>query len=123
MDAKEELARAFECDSAGREEEAIPHYRRAIELGLEVEDLAPALLGLGSSLRNVGELEESVAVLSEAVARFPEHAALKVFLGYALWSAGRTAEAMRSVIDAVYVAPTADVVRYERAIRGYAAEL
>jgi tetratricopeptide (TPR) repeat protein len=87
------LRLAYDADSAGREEEAVGHYRRAFELGVPAGELAGASLGFGSTLRNVGELDESVRVLSEAVERFPEHRALRVFLAYSLWSAGRQADA------------------------------
>ena len=118
------LRLAFEADSAGREEEALAHYRRAFELGVPDEELAGASLGFGSTLRNVGNLDESVRVLGEAVERFPEHRALRVFLAYSLWSAGRQADAMRSLVAALYVgAPAGELVRYRRAIEGYADEL
>ena len=118
------LRRAFEADSAGREGEALGHYRRAFELGVPEDELAGASLGFGSTLRNVGSIDESVSVLSEAVERFPEHRALRVFLAYALWSAGRQADAMRSLVDALYVGdPAEELVRYRRAITGYADDL
>lgn len=119
-----ELRLAYEADSAGREEEALVHYRRAFELGVPDEELASASLGFGSTLRNVGSVGESVDVLSEAVERFPEHRALRVFLAYSLWSAGRHADAMRSLVEVLYVGePAPELERYRRAIRGYADDL
>ena len=119
-----ELQLAFEADSAGREEEAVVHYRRAFELGFPDEELAGASLGFGSTLRNVGELDESVRVLSEAIEHFPEHRALRVFLAYSLWSAGRQADAMRTLVAALYVGgPAPELERYRRAITGYADDL
>jgi tetratricopeptide (TPR) repeat protein len=118
------LRLAYAADSAGREEEALGHYRRAFELGIPDEELAPALLGFGSTLRNVGNVGESVGVLSGAVERFPEHRALRVFLAYALWSAGREADAMRALVEALYVGePAAELERYRRAITRYADDL
>ena len=43
------------------------------------------MLGFGSTLRNVGELEESEKVLREAVTRYPDDAALRVFLALTRW--------------------------------------
>ena len=43
------LRLAFEADSAGREEEALAHYRRAFELGVPDDQLAGASLGFGST--------------------------------------------------------------------------
>ena len=124
MDGREELERAYACDSAGDEHEAVGHYRRAFELGVPDDELPSALLGFGSTLRNVGEVEESVRVLRDAVERYPEHAALRVFLAYALWSDHRGADAVRALVDALYAGePPAELRRYERAIRGYAHEL
>jgi tetratricopeptide (TPR) repeat protein len=118
------LRLAYEADSAGREEEALGHYRRAFELGVPGEELAGASLGFGSTLRNVGRLDESVRVLSGAVERFPEHRALRVFLAYSLWSAGRQADALRSLVGALYVGePAPELERYRRSIVGYADDL
>jgi len=118
------LRLAYEADSAGREEEAVAHYRRAFELGVPDEELVGASLGLGSTLRNVGEVGESVRTLSEAVERFPEHRALRVFLAFSLWSAGRQAEAMRALVAALYAGdPAPELERYRRSITGYANDL
>jgi tetratricopeptide (TPR) repeat protein len=122
--ARRELERAYAHDSAGREHEAVEHYRRAFELGVPEDELEGALVGFGSTLRNVGEVEESVRVLTDAVRRFPENTALRVFLAYALWSGDSRPDAMRALVDALYVGDTRpELARYERAIRGYAAEL
>ena len=50
-------------DRRGEEAEAIPFYRRALALGLDGENRKGALLGLGSSLRNVGQAAEAVELL------------------------------------------------------------
>ena len=122
--AADALRLAYEADTAGHEVEAVAHYRRAFELGVPDEELAGASLGFGSTLRNVGELDESVRVLSAAVERFPEHRALRVFLAYSLWSAGRQADAMRSLVEALYVGdPAPELERYRRSITGYADDL
>ena len=121
MDA---LRLAYEADSAGREDEALVRYRRAFELGVPDEELASASLGFGSTLRNVGSVGESVEVLSKAIDRFPKHRALRVFLAYSLWTGGRQADAMRSLVEALYVGePAPELERYRRAITGYADDL
>ncbi len=95
-----------------------------MELGLSGEDVPRWYVQFGSTLRNVGEIDESVRVLSDACERFPDHAALKVFRAYALWTAGRAGDAMRSLVDALYVGePRPELRRYERSIRGYANDL
>jgi tetratricopeptide (TPR) repeat protein len=122
--ARLEYDRAVECDRAGREEEAIPRYEAALRLGL-ADDLVPgAMVGLGSSLRNVGRADEAVELLGEACARFPDNAALSLFHALALAGAGRCEEAFASVFRlAATRIDAAEVVRYRRALDEYAAEL
>lgn len=115
MSGQEDLERAFDYDREGFEAEAIPHYEKAISAGLSGEQLEKALLGLGSSLRNVDRVEESVAVLEDACRRFPDHQALPVFLAFSLWSAGRQGEAL-----ALLARKLGEGSGYERAVREYA---
>jgi tetratricopeptide (TPR) repeat protein len=114
----EELEQAFAYDRDGFEAEAIPHYERAIAAGLSDELLAKAMLGLGSSLRNVDRNNDSVRVLEEAVERFPDDEALPIFLSFSLWSAGRRGEAL-ALLARRHGAGTG----YERAISEYAADI
>jgi Flp pilus assembly protein TadD len=116
-----ELAYAY--DFAGREEQAVAPYRRALELGLPEEMLPGHLLGLGSTLRNVGQVEESVRILRQAVARFPERADLRVFLALSLHSAGETTSALVTLLDLILASPGVDLHGYERAARYYTDEL
>ena len=118
MSGREELEQAFAYYRDGFEAEAIPHYERAIAAGLSGEDLEKALLGLGSSLRNVDRVAESVSVLEDACRRFPDHQALTVFLSFSLWSAGRGGEAL-----ALLARRLGEGSGYERAIREYAADI
>lgn len=122
--ARAEYERAAACDREGLEQEAIPHYEAALRLGLADELVPGAMLGLGSSLRNVGRFDEAVAVLDDACERFLEDAALSLFRALALASAGRCEEAFASVFRvAVTRIDAPEVVRYRRALDEYAAEL
>ncbi len=56
--------RASAFDSTGHEDQAIALYRQALELGLEGERRRRAVIQLASSLRNVGQAQESVALLT-----------------------------------------------------------
>jgi tetratricopeptide (TPR) repeat protein len=118
VSGREELEQAFAYDREGFEAEAIPHYERAIAAGLDDEQLAKAMLGLGSSLRNVDRFDESVTVLEDAVARFPGDQSLPVFLAFSLWSAGRANEAV-----ALLARRLGDGTGYERAIGEYADDI
>jgi hypothetical protein len=114
----EHLERAFELDSGGDEHGAVVEYERALEAGVPDDMLASALLGYGSTLRNVGRNDDSVRVLKDAVQRFPEHQALPVFLAFSLWTAGRRGEAL-----ALLARRLGDGSGYERSIGEYAGEI
>ncbi len=116
-----ELACAFDRD--GREEEAVAPYKRALELGLPEPHLQGLLLGLGSTLRNVGAYDEAVEFLTGAVARYPDYADLRIFLGFALHSAGDHAGALIALLDVILANPGIDLHGYERAVRYYTDEL
>ena len=55
--------RAGSFDSTGRSDLAVPLYRRALDGGLTGERRRRAVIQLASSLRNIDEAEESVALL------------------------------------------------------------
>ena len=104
-------------DRAGREAEAIPCYETALAEGLSDPERPRALLGLGSSLRNVGRHDDAVAVLRGAVADYPRHAALRFFLALALRSAGHEQEAFRTLGE--IVGDEAGLDGYDRAVAYY----
>jgi tetratricopeptide (TPR) repeat protein len=118
VNAQDELEQAFAYDRDGYEAEAIPHYEAAIAAGLPDELLVKAMLGLGSSLRNVDRNDESVRVLEDAVRRFPDDRALPVFLAFSLWTAGRRGEALALLAERL-----GEGTGYERAISEYAGEI
>lgn len=90
---------ACECDRNGLEAEAIPHYERALALGLPPTDRRGAMLGLGSSLRNVGRGDEAVRLLEGAVGEFPDYPALSCFLALAYHSTGRHRDAIVTLLE------------------------
>jgi tetratricopeptide (TPR) repeat protein len=86
-------------DVLGEEKQAIPYYQQAIKAGLEGDDLQECLICLGSSHRNVGNVDDAVAVLEKAVGQFPENNSGKVFLALAYYSDGREDDAMRLLLE------------------------
>jgi len=107
-------------DSAGREHEAIPLYRGALDKGLSADFLPQLYLQLASTLRNVGQLTESVTILEAACRQYPERPSLKLFLALALESAGRCHDALTTLFGlAIDHVDTADMKRYARSIKGY----
>jgi tetratricopeptide (TPR) repeat protein len=119
--ARAAVEEAFAHDRAGREADAIPCYERALDLGLPDGLRQQALLGLGSSLRNVRRHRDAVSVLEGAVAEYPEHGGLRFFLALARWSAGEEREAMR--VMGGLALDEADLRGYRRAAALYLDEL
>jgi tetratricopeptide (TPR) repeat protein len=119
--ARAAFERAAAHDRAGREAEAIPEYEDALRLGLPDPIRPQALVGLGSSLRNVRRHQEAVEVLSGAVEDYPEHAGLRFFLALAQWSGGRERDGFRTL--GAIVLDEADLRGYNRAAAFYLDEL
>jgi tetratricopeptide (TPR) repeat protein len=123
-EAEREYELGGEHDSAGRADEAVPHYERALALGLRAELVPGALLQLGSTLRNLDRNDEAIAVFDDAVARFPDHVALRLFRAFALATAGRDREALVDVLDLARTRIDApEVDRYRGSLERYTRDL
>ena len=115
---------AWTCDVLGRGTEALPYYEKAVALGLPANELAGALLGLGSTLRNLGQFERSAEVLRSGQAQFPDNREFDVFLALTLHDLGRHAESTKLLLTVI--ADTSEdpgLTAYQRAIRFYAGKL
>jgi tetratricopeptide (TPR) repeat protein len=111
-------------DSAGREAEAVVFYERAFAAGLDGDTLRKGLIQYGSTLRNLGRYEEAVTALSRARHTFPDSDSVRMFLALTLVSAGRGNEAVAELINlALDRLDGDDARRYQRSLRGYAAQL
>lgn len=88
-------------DVMGLEPEAIPYYRQAIEYGLEDEALTECMICLGSSQRLVGEFQDAVETLEEAVELYPMSESAKAFLALAYYSNEQYEEAMSLLLDLI----------------------
>ncbi|MFL5927728.1 MAG: tetratricopeptide repeat protein [Gaiellaceae bacterium] len=108
-------------DSTGHEDDAVRCYREALELGLDPPRRRRAAIQLASSLRNVGRIDESVALLrAERDAPSDElDDAVAAFLALALVDAGREREAASLALAAL----AKHLPRYERSLTNYAREL
>jgi tetratricopeptide (TPR) repeat protein len=106
-------------DSMGFETEACAEYERALERGLDDARHAQLAVQYGSTLRNLGRLDEAIAVLSAAPTHPSTGSAPRIVLALALHSAGRKDEALRVAIESQIEA----LPRYQRSMRNYAAEL
>lgn len=106
-------------DSMGFEAEAAAEYDRALELGLDPARHAQLAVQYGSTLRNLGRLDEAIAMLEAAPTHASTGSAPRVVLALALHSAGRKDEALRVALEA----QIETLPRYHRSMRNYAAAL
>jgi tetratricopeptide (TPR) repeat protein len=113
--------RASSLDSTGHSDLAVPLYRRALELGLADPRRRRAVIQLASSLRNLGEAEESVALLRAELDQPADELddAVRAFLALALVDTGREREAAGVALGAL--AP--HLPRYQRSLANYSREL
>jgi len=119
-----QLEAAIAHDHADREREAIGYYDAAYRLGVPASEKRAFYVGFGSTLRNVGRADESVAVLAQAVAEDPGYAPFHAFLALALFSSGHPREALAAMLGvALEVAKAGAFDRYERALGEYHREL
>lgn len=123
-DLRAQVAAVYACDRLGRERDAVRYYAQAWDLGGPTGDeRAGFLLGYGSTLRSVGRFDDALAILGQAVADYPEHAALRAFLALALHSAGHATLALATMLDAGLAAAPDAFAPYRRALADYAQEL
>lgn len=105
-------------DSTGHPDQAVALYREALAAGLEGLRRRQAVIQLASSLRNLGELAESVELLTAELAAGSDELddAVRGFLALALVDAGREREAVSLALGAL--AP--HLPRYQRSMANYA---
>jgi tetratricopeptide (TPR) repeat protein len=115
---------AWVHDAMGQEGAAVPYYERAVQLGLAGDNLRGALLGLGSTLRALGNYPRAVEVLQQGRDTFPDDRSFAVFLAMALYNTGAHGGAMELLLRAL-AETTSDlhIHRYQRAILFYADKL
>jgi tetratricopeptide (TPR) repeat protein len=110
--------RAAAYDSTGHSDLAVPLYRQALETGLDDLRRRRATIQLASSLRNLGQAHESVALLrAERAAGSDElDDAVDAFLALALSDVGHEREGLSLALTAL--AP--HLPRYQRSLGNYA---
>ncbi len=115
---------AWTCEVLDRAADALPHYEKAIALGLPPNELSGALIGLGSTLRTLGQLDRSAEVLRSGHLQFPDNPEFAAFLALTLHQQGKHAEALRLALETL--CDTTDdpgLTAYQRAIRHAAGKL
>lgn len=112
--------RASLHDYLGEEIQAIPLYRQALgDTSLSSPQRSEAIIQLASSLRNVGEPEQALAVLSGIGLDDPLHSDAQAFQALALFDSGQASEALATALTAL--APALRL--YSRPVRSYAQAL
>jgi hypothetical protein len=109
-------------DYVGREAEAEPLYRRALELGLDEPQRGQAVIQLASTVRNLGRPAEALELLRAEFAAHPDHPladAATAFAALALADSGAEREAVVAALRAL--AP--HLPSYGRAVSAYADDL
>ena len=109
-------------DSAGLEAEAEPLYRRALELGLPDHVAPRATIQLASTIRNLGKVDESIALVESQLHAHPADewtGVTAAFLALALVSRGSEREAASVAL----VALSSTLPAYKGAVRRYALDL
>lgn len=113
--------RAASLDSTGHSDLAVPLYRQALELGLHGERRRRAVIQMASSLRNIGQASESVALLTaeREVESDDLDDAVSAFLALALVDMGREREAVSLALTAL----SRHMTRYRRSLANYARQI
>jgi tetratricopeptide (TPR) repeat protein len=115
---------AWTCDTLGRHEQALAYYEKAVALGLSPNELSNALIGLGSTLRALGQHERSAEVLRSGKLQFPDNREFDVFLALTLHVSGQHAEALQLALETLCdTTEDPGLTAYARAIRHAAAKL
>lgn len=114
---------AWSYDLLGEERKAVSLYEKAIQKGLK-EGLDGAYIGLGSTLRTLGEYEKSKAVLVEGINLFPDNGALVAFLTMTLYNLEEHELAMNHLLRLlVNTSRDESVTAYRGAIHFYREQL
>jgi tetratricopeptide (TPR) repeat protein len=113
--------RGAACDSTGHPDRAVPLYRAALDAGLVGEHRRRAVIQLASSLRNLGNPQQALTLLTaEAdVTSDDLDGAVATFLALALVDLGREREAVAVALTAL----SKYLPRYNRSVARYAQHL
>lgn len=112
----------YTLDLAGHAAEAVPHYERAITLGLSPAEHLNTLVALGNALRLAGSPDDAVELLARAELQFPDAHELPAYRALALRDAGRSAEAVQTLMELALDVGAEDLglAAHQRALRHHA---
>ena len=120
-DSRALFERACGHDSTGNSAAAVPLYRQALVAGLTGLRRRRAVIQLASSLRNVGQAEESVKLLTaeRKMGSDELNDAVAAFLALSLAEVGQERKALSIALTAL----GPHLARYNRSLANYAADL
>lgn len=108
-------------DTAGEEATAADLYERAMAAGLDGDVRRRCCLQYGSTLRNLGRLDESAAIFTRARQEFPDSIALVAFEALTLHASGRVEIAVGNLLKVIADHVVAEELdRYRPALYGNA---
>lgn len=122
-DVGAQVAAAYANDRHGDEETAVRYYDAAWAIGVPADVRCRFLVGYGSTLRNVGRLDESIAIHRSAISEYPGFPAHHAFLALTLHAAGEHDAAIAEALTAVVDAGASNLDGYDRALGEYRDEL
>jgi hypothetical protein len=113
--------RACAFDSTGHSDLAVPLYRSALDVGLTGIRRRRAVIQMASSMRNIGNAQEAVALLAAELEGEPDEltGAVRAVLALCLVDVGREREAVAVALTAL----SEYLPRYNRSLANYAREL
>jgi tetratricopeptide (TPR) repeat protein len=112
---------AWARDAQGSEADALAHYEKAFSLGLSGADLRGALLGAGSTYRNLGKFNRSEELFRDGIQKYGDTSEFSAFLALTLYSERRFKEAISILLKLLAdTATDVHIKRYDRALRYYA---
>ncbi|WP_354361212.1 tetratricopeptide repeat protein [Pedobacter sp. UYP30] len=116
-----DFEKACAYDSTGREKEAEPLYRSAIKFGLVGLRRRRANIQLASTLRNNGNLTESIAILKKEKENYSDELddAINAFLALSLSSINEDKKALSLVLESL----SKHLPRYNKSVFNYSKKL
>lgn len=113
-----DFERACAWDSTGHSDKAVPLYERALKTGLTGIRRRRAVIQMSSSLRNVGQVDRSVELLTEEMNAGSDELddAIRAVLAMCLADVGRAREGVSLAVGAL----AKHLPRYQRSMANYA---
>lgn len=115
---------AWICDAGRTEIEAVDYYKKALKLGLSDRDKKGTLLGLGSTLRSLGQYSESESIFNLGLKEFPDYKPFIIFNSLTSYNLKKYDKAVSSLLQTLIDTTSDHEIRsYTKALRFYSDKL